>query len=418
MYGENWIKLHKLDDVVEFNKALSSYLYFKKDSLDIINVILANNPNFIMANCFKGFLILLSRDKNKGSELDKIFDIIKLNTLKINDKLLIYINILKKWNSGEIYLVQKELLNILRGDPKDILALRLYHFNQIFIGLDENYLNNHLQILKKWNEKDEFYPLVLGMVSYALEESNNYIDAEFYARKSLDISDKDLWSIHALCHLHDSNQHNSDGIHVLNDKKIEWSIYGPMKRHLWWHKSLFFYYESKFKECLILYDNYINNDDFFYLDFCNSASLLIRLKLKGVDIGNRLDQLKKSADYFLHQNTLPFIDFHLILFYFNLENNNSNYFLSKEFENKYINSDYINSYNKSLKPLINILDKNKIDNINIISDNFIGLGGSFAQREVILLQLLNINDDLENNYNKIIKDNIIKKKNIINNDYI
>jgi len=418
MYGENWIKLHKLDDVVEFNKALSSYLYFKKDSLDIINVILANNPNFIMANCFKGFLILLSRDKNKGSELDKIFDIIKLNTLKINDKLLIYINILKKWNSGEIYLVQKELLNILRGDPKDILALRLYHFNQIFIGLDENYLNNHLQILKKWNEKDEFYPLVLGMVSYALEESNNYIDAEFYARKSLDISDKDLWSIHALCHLHDSNQHNSDGIHVLNDKKIEWSIYGPMKRHLWWHKSLFFYYESKFKECLILYDNYINNDDFFYLDFCNSASLLIRLKLKGVDIGNRLDQLKKSADYFLHQNTLPFIDFHLILFYFNLENNNSNYFLSKEFENKYINSDYINSYNKSLKPLINILDKNKIDNINIISDNFIGLGGSFAQREVILLQLLSINDDLENNYNKIIKDNIIKKKNIINNDYI
>jgi|TARA_B110000196_G_scaffold293391_1_gene281653 hypothetical protein len=58
--------------------------------------------------------------------------------------------------------------------------------------LDENYLNNHLQILKKWNEKDEFYPLVLDMVSYALEESNNYIDAEFYARISLDIYDKDL----------------------------------------------------------------------------------------------------------------------------------------------------------------------------------------------------------------------------------
>jgi len=80
-------------------------------------------------------------------------------------------------------LVQKELLTLLRSDPKDILALRLYHFNQIFLGLDKNYLNNHLQILKKWNEKDEFYPLVLGMVSYALEESNNYIDAEFYAKK-------------------------------------------------------------------------------------------------------------------------------------------------------------------------------------------------------------------------------------------
>ena len=59
------------------------------------------------------------------------------------------------------------------------------------------------------------------MVSYALEESNNYIDAEFYARISLDIYDKDLQSIHTLCHLHDSNQHNSDGIHVLNDKKLD-----------------------------------------------------------------------------------------------------------------------------------------------------------------------------------------------------
>ena len=57
-------------------------------------------------------------------------------------------------------------------------------------------------------------------------------------------------------------------------------------------------------------------EDYHYLDFCNSVSLLIRLRIKGIDIGTRLEELKKFADYFLKQNTLPFIDFHLLLFYY------------------------------------------------------------------------------------------------------
>jgi len=418
MYGESWITQNKEDNILEFNKALNSYLYFKKDSLDILNTLLKNNPKFIMAYCFKGFLLLLSRDSNNSQDLINIIQFIEKNKFNLNKKILKYIDVLKKWNSGNIKLAQDELINILLDDPKDILAFRLYHFNQIFLGLNKNYLKNHIEIKKNWNDKDEFYPLVLGMVSYALEESNMYVEAESYAKESLNISNKDLWSIHAMCHLHDSHQENFKGIKIFKDNKIEWDLYGPMKRHLWWHKSLFYYYQKNYKECVILYDDYVMIEDYHYLDFCNSVSLLIRLRIKGIDIGTRLEELKKFADYFLKQNTLPFIDFHLLLFYYYFENQNFDYFLCNEFKDKYFDSDYEESYNKSLKPLIDILINKKIENIDIVSNSLANLGGSFAQREIILLQLIDINKGKRNDYTQIIKDKIFDKKKLNEYGYI
>ena len=410
VYGESWLKSNKNDNIIEFNNILNSYLYFKKDTFDNLEILLKNNPKFIMGYCLKGFLLLLTRDTNKNKEIDLIIKIIEKNTFNLSEKLLQYINILREWSAGNLRVVQEILIKILINDPKDILAFRLYHFNQIFLSLNNNYLKKHLEKKKKWNEKDEYFPLVLGMTSYALEENNMYIEAELYAKESLNISSKDLWSIHAMCHLHDSKEENIEGENIFHDMKINWDLYGPMKRHLWWHKSLFYYYQKKYKECLSLYDNYIKNEDYFYLDFCNSASLLLRLKFEGIDIGNRMQILKKYADYFIYQNNLPFIDFHILLFYSHFDNSNFDYFESKEFINKYLNSDYENAYKNSLKPLIHIMKEKKIDNIDIVSNCFADLGGSFAQREVILLKLIDSNKGKKNNYTKVIKDKIINKR--------
>ena len=56
------------------------------------------------------------------------------------------------------------------------------------------------------------------------------------------------------------------------------------------------------------------------------------------------------------------------------------------------------------------MKEKKIDNIDIVSNCFDDLGGSFAQREVILLKLIDFNKDEKNNYSNIIKDLIINKR--------
>ena len=53
----------------------------------------------------------------------------------------------------------------------------------------------------------------------------------------------------------------------------------------------------------------------FYLDFCNTSSLLLRLHYQGVDVEQRMRKLQPLANYFCEQQLIPFIDYHLILFY-------------------------------------------------------------------------------------------------------
>ena len=148
VYGESWLKSNKNENIIEFNNVLNSYLYFKKDTFDNLEILLKNNPKFIMGYCFKGFLLLLTRDINKNKEIDLIIKIIEKNTFNLSEKLLQYVNILREWSAGNLRIVQEILIKILINDPKDILAFRLYHFNQIFLGLNNDYLKNHLEIKK------------------------------------------------------------------------------------------------------------------------------------------------------------------------------------------------------------------------------------------------------------------------------
>ena len=60
----------------------------------------------------------------------------------------------------------------------------------------------------------------------------------------------------------------------------------------------------------------------------------------------------------------------------------------------------------------------KIENIDIVSNSLANLGGSFAQREIILLQLIDINKGKRNDYTQIIKDKIFDKKKLNEYGYI
>ena len=74
------------------------------------------------------------------------------------------------------------------------------------------------------------------------------------------------------------------------------------------------FYKKDFIKCLEMFDNFVFSEDEFYLDFCNTSSLLLRLHYQGVDVEQRMRKLQPLANYFCEQQLIPFIDYHLILF--------------------------------------------------------------------------------------------------------
>ena len=399
-YFHYWVDSKKDEEIKKFQECIDSYIYFKKDSLLITNQLIRENRNFQAPKLLKTFLLLFSRDINK---LTLAKDTIKsISVDNINNHFHKYLEVAKLWINNDLKNLLNKLELIIKENPKDIFAIRLFHFNNIFLGIDGKFLDKHKEILSKWSENDQHYNLLLGMTSYAYEENNLIDKAKFLALNSLKQSSNDLWSWHALLHVHDNE--NNDSINKNdNFNKINWSIYGPIKRHIWWHQSLILFYNQEYEKSLKLFDNYFSSSEIFYLDFCNACSFLLRLHYKGVDVKERMDKLKDYAEYFKNQHILPFIDYHLIFYYSYYDD--LVYFeqLEKKMEENYLENSFKENYINFLKPIIKNMKTHELLNENLIKSQFKYLGGSFAQRELIFLSLIQ-NTKYEKNKSNLISE--------------
>ncbi len=399
-YFHYWVDSKNDVEINKFQECIDSYIYFKKDSLLITNQLIRENRNFQAPKLLKTFLLLFSRDINKLILAKETIKSISIHN--INNHFHKYLEVAKLWINNDLKNLLNKLELIIKENPKDIFAIRLFHFNNIFVGIDGKFLDKHEEILSKWSENDQHYNLLLGMTSYAYEENNLIDKAKFLAVNSLKQSSNDLWSWHALLHVHDNE--NNDSINKNdNFNKINWSIYGPIKRHIWWHQSLILFYNQEYEISLKLFDKYFSSSQIFYLDFCNACSFLLRLHYKGVDVKDRMDKLKDYAEYFKNQHILPFIDYHLIFYYSYYDDQDYFEQLENKMEDNYLENSFKENYLNFLKPIIKNLKTHELLNENIIKSQFKYLGGSFAQRELIFLSLIQ-NTKYEKNKSNLISE--------------
>lgn len=405
-----WIDYSNNNEKVEFLNALNSYLFFKKDSIYKCDMLIKKNPKFNAPKLLKIILILLSRDKHKLKIAQTLFN--QINVEDVNDHFKKYLITTFSWLQGDLHKVIKGLKKIIFNYSKDIMAIRLLHFNSIFIGIDSNFLKMHQEILGNWSKKEPFYNLILGMTSFAYEENNELLIAKNLANESLKLSNNDLWSWHALLHVQD-NELSSDLDKNKDFASINWSHYGAIKRHIWWHQALMHFYKKEFTNCLEMFDNFIFSEDEFYLDFCNTSSLLLRLHYQGIDVEERMIKLKPLAEHYSNQYLIPFIDYHLIFFYKYFDDHKYLDQMEEGIILHYKNTGFNKIARKYLSPVIKSLKSAEIIDEDILNNAFQSLGGSFAQRELIMLGLLNYNDKpkLQNKIKNVFD---IKKTSLVN----
>jgi len=405
-----WIDSSNDDERELFLDALNSYLLFKKDSLDKCDLLIHKYPSFNAPKLLKIILILLARDNQKIQDAKRLYN--NINTEDLNDHFKNYLIVISLWLKSDLHSVISSLQNIISNHQKDILAIRLLHFNSIFIGIDSNFLSKHQEILGNWTKKDPLYNLILGMTSFAYEENDQLSLAHNLANDSLALSKTDLWSWHALLHVQD-NELSSDLESNKFFTSIDWSQYGAIKRHIWWHQALMHFYKKNFIKCLEMFDNFIFSEDEFYLDFCNTSSLLLRLHYQGIDVEQRMLKLKPLANYFCDQQLIPFIDYHLMFFYKYFDDSDHLSLIHDGINEHYKNTKFQKKTNTYLEPVIKNLQNGEAIDTKVMHNAFQQLGGSFAQREIILLGLLNNNDqsDLQKTIKSIFN---AKKTSVVN----
>ena len=114
----------------------------------------------------------------------------------------------------------------------------------------------------------------------------------------------DLWAAHAVAHVLEMQGRRGEGIAWLDGLERHWEGANNLAHHLWWHRAMYHLERREFDAVLGLYDRRFRDlaspltqaQPDLYIDVQNAASMLFRLELRGVAVGDRWMELADKAE--------------------------------------------------------------------------------------------------------------------------
>jgi len=278
------------------------YLKYRADAADRLKAAIAADPEMPMAYVLRGTFAMLSY---KAANLDfAAQSLATAERLAANPRERAHMAALAKWIAGDVPGATRAWGEILHDHPRDILAFRLHHFASFWAGRAGDMAAQAEATVAHFGEADPGYGSVLACRCFALEECGEYLRAESYGREAVAIDPADMWATHAVAHILEMQGRRAEGIAWLTTLGPNWEGGNNLKHHLFWHRALYHFERAEFDQVLALYDRGFRDlgspltqamPD-LYIDIQNAASALLRLELRGIDVGGRWSELADQAE--------------------------------------------------------------------------------------------------------------------------
>lgn len=305
------------ESAAAFARLASSYMGYRRDTTGILRELITADPNMPMAICARGYFSKLigsakhaERAKQASQDLNA-----KLDAVGANERERRHAAVLSAWTGGQITKATEILESILLDTPRDGLALSLTHFMHFYSGDARRLRDSMARVLPLWPEDHADYGYLLGMYAFGLEESGDYARAEQFGRRAVDRNPSDAWSVHAVAHVLEMTERHEDGIAWIRGLEPSWSTVNNFRFHLYWHQCLFHLERGEFDAALRIYDEQVISEieSDFYLDICNASSLLWRLEMFGVNVGDRWHKVAEFSKRRLQDEDLIFVSLHYLM---------------------------------------------------------------------------------------------------------
>jgi hypothetical protein len=221
-----------------------------------------------------------------------------------------FVHAVQAWVDGDILRAIALHEEQAREHPRDLASLKLGHYHLFNRGDSPGMLRMALAALPAAGD----VPYLHGMAAFAWEQCHLLGEAEAAARKAIGMCRKEPWAHHALAHVMLTQGRIHEGHAFLHDVSNTWTALNSfMVTHNWWHQALFALELERHEEVLGLYDREVWGVVKDYSqDQVNAVSLLARLELAGVDVGERWQDVGNYLAGRLQDHVLPFLDMHYL----------------------------------------------------------------------------------------------------------
>ena len=287
-----------------YDHAIDGYLGYSADLTGRLESLLAIDPEFAMGHCLKGYMLMMAYRADLVPVARAALASVQRCLSHATPHEQAHAAALSLWVAGDAESAAAVWDQILLDHPHDVLAFRLAHFINFWLGRPEAMLASVLRVERAWNADLPGYTAILGCRCFAHEEAGYYIEAEHAGREAVRRDPTDLWAAHGVAHVLEMTGRRREGIAWVESLQPNWGGGNNLKHHLWWHQAMYHLELGDMDRVLALYDAGFRDLESpltlgapdLYIDVQNAASMLFRLGRHGVDPGGRWDELADKAE--------------------------------------------------------------------------------------------------------------------------
>ncbi|WP_282091391.1 tetratricopeptide repeat protein [Epibacterium ulvae] len=300
--------------VTDWNAVQMAVLAHGASAAEHLGAVLTAAPDFAHAQAIKGLSLLMLGRSELLSMAQDALKAAKAGYEAALPRERKYVDALESWMQGRPSEAIMHMEQILAVDPCDTLAMKLSHGIRFIMGDAHGMRASVERVMPAYAPDHAGRGYLLGCHAFALEETGSYDKAEIAGKQALWMAPNDAWGLHAIAHVHDMTGNAKGGLEWLTGREEAWAHCNNFRYHVWWHKALMHLDLGQIDQVMELYDTEVRKDKTDdYRDISNATSLLMRLELEGVSVGNRWEELSELCANRTEDGCLIFADLHYLL---------------------------------------------------------------------------------------------------------
>ncbi|MBW4446926.1 MAG: tetratricopeptide repeat protein [Spirirestis rafaelensis WJT71-NPBG6] len=293
------------------NRFIDQALSYGKDAETVILQAIAADPTCAIAHAYAAAYYLSQEHQTAWQQAQPYLQTAQQYLDKITTREKLYVQAIAAWANKEIDVAIALHEEITDNFPTDVISVQQGQYHYFYTG-DKDKL---LKIAQKVISVNKNHHYLYGMVAFGLEQCHQLAAAEIMARIAIKLNSHDPWAHHAIAHVMETQGRVDEGIAWMENFAFSWENCNSMLyTHNWWHIALYYLQLGNTDKVLALYDDYIwgRAEKESPKDQVGAISLLLRLELRGVDVGDRWQNISAYLYPRVHEHALPFQDLHYI----------------------------------------------------------------------------------------------------------
>lgn len=297
--------------IAGINRFINQALSYGKDAETEILQAITADPTCSLAHAYAAAYYLSQENSTDWQQAQPHLQAAKQYLTKITTREKLYVQAISAWANKQIDVAIALHEEITDRFPRDLISVQQGQYHYFYLGNQAKLL----QIAQKVLASNCQQKYLSGMVAFGLEQCHQLRAAEDMARQAIIFNRDDPWAHHAIAHVMETEMRVDEGIAWMESFADTWENCNSMLyTHNWWHIALYYINKGNNAKVIRLYDDYIwgNANKKSSKDQVGAISLLLRLELRGVNVGNRWQDISNHLDCRIHEHALPFQDLHYI----------------------------------------------------------------------------------------------------------